>query len=110
MSVSFPGYFPKFKYFISRSVPSSIERGENTPQRVLSVKSWFNKWVWMVKSRCSTEQLNRYKERQHQIELAKARGEEHIGDNAAQIINATFNNMSVMLCRSDLLVLETGIS
>jgi UPF0176 protein len=41
-------------------------------------------------SRCtrSTEQLNRYKERQHQIELAKARGEEHIGDNAAQIINA----------------------
>ncbi|VVH60209.1 Rhodanese domain protein UPF0176 [uncultured Gammaproteobacteria bacterium] len=36
----------------------------------------------------STEQLNRYKERQHQIELAKARGEEHIGDNAAQIINA----------------------
>jgi predicted sulfurtransferase len=34
----------------------------------------------------STEQLNRYKERQHQIELAKARGEEHIGDNAAQII------------------------
>jgi UPF0176 protein len=28
------------------------------------------------------------KERQHQIELAKARGEEHIGDNAAQIINA----------------------
>jgi hypothetical protein len=33
-------------------VPSSIERGENTPQRVLSVKSWFNKWVWMVKSLC----------------------------------------------------------
>jgi hypothetical protein len=30
----------------------------------------------------STEQLNRYKERQHQIELAKARGEEHIGDIA----------------------------
>ncbi|CAB5502285.1 Rhodanese domain protein UPF0176 [uncultured Gammaproteobacteria bacterium] len=35
----------------------------------------------------STEQLNRYKERQRQIELAKMRGEEHIGDNAAQIIN-----------------------
>ncbi|CAC9982523.1 Rhodanese domain protein UPF0176 [uncultured Gammaproteobacteria bacterium] len=36
----------------------------------------------------SIEQLNRYKERQRQIELAKMRGEEHIGDNAAQIINA----------------------
>jgi UPF0176 protein len=36
----------------------------------------------------SKDQINRYKERQHQVELAKARGEEHIGDNAAQIINA----------------------
>ncbi|CAC9451236.1 Rhodanese domain protein UPF0176 [uncultured Gammaproteobacteria bacterium] len=36
----------------------------------------------------SEDQLSRYKERQHQIELAKVRGEEHIGDNAAQIINA----------------------
>jgi hypothetical protein len=40
-------------------VPSSIERGENTPQRVLSVKSWFNKWVWMVKSpKVGREQLS----------------------------------------------------
>ncbi|SHE20392.1 Rhodanese domain protein UPF0176 [Bathymodiolus brooksi thiotrophic gill symbiont] len=36
----------------------------------------------------SKDQINRYKERQYQVELAKARGEEHIGDNAAQIINA----------------------
>ncbi|WXU00738.1 MAG: Thiosulfate sulfurtransferase GlpE [Catillopecten margaritatus gill symbiont] len=36
----------------------------------------------------SAEQINRYKERQKQVELAKARGEEHIGDNAAQVINA----------------------
>ncbi|CAC9623722.1 Rhodanese domain protein UPF0176 [uncultured Gammaproteobacteria bacterium] len=36
----------------------------------------------------SKDQINRYKERQHQVELAKARGEDHIGDNAAQIINA----------------------
>lgn len=36
----------------------------------------------------SDEQLGRYQERQRQIELAKARGEEHIGDNARQIIIA----------------------
>lgn len=36
----------------------------------------------------SIEQISRYKERQKQIELAKARGEAHIGDNAAQVINA----------------------
>ena len=34
----------------------------------------------------SEEQISRYKERQKQIELAYARGEEHIGDNATQII------------------------
>jgi UPF0176 protein len=81
-------------------VPSSIERGENTPQRVHACRypitdadkqhQHYEKGV--ACPRCfgtrSTEQLNRYKERQHQIELAKARGEEHIGDNAAQIINA----------------------
>ncbi|BAS67988.1 oxygen-dependent tRNA uridine(34) hydroxylase TrhO [Bathymodiolus septemdierum thioautotrophic gill symbiont] len=36
----------------------------------------------------SEKQINRYQERQKQIELAKARGEEHIGDNAAQVIMA----------------------
>ncbi|SMN00839.1 Rhodanese domain protein UPF0176 [uncultured Candidatus Thioglobus sp.] len=36
----------------------------------------------------SEEQVNRYQERQKQIELAHARGEEHIGDNAAQVIAA----------------------
>ncbi|RUA07278.1 MAG: rhodanese-related sulfurtransferase [Gammaproteobacteria bacterium] len=36
----------------------------------------------------SEEQINRYQERQKQIELAKARGEDHIGDNAAQVIMA----------------------
>ncbi|KAA0446207.1 MAG: rhodanese-related sulfurtransferase, partial [Candidatus Thioglobus sp.] len=36
----------------------------------------------------SAKQLERYKERQKQVELAKARGEEHIGDNAAVFMNA----------------------
>jgi UPF0176 protein len=40
----------------------------------------------------SHEQINRYKQRQRQVELAKARGEDHIGDNAAQIINAKVSN------------------
>lgn len=35
-------------------------------------------------------QLSRYRERQKQVELSKARGEAHIGDNVAQIINAKF--------------------
>jgi hypothetical protein len=43
---------------------------------------------WPIATAKVLEQLNRYKERQRQIELAKMRGEEHIGDNAAQIINA----------------------
>ncbi len=36
----------------------------------------------------SPSQVSRYRQRQYQIELAKARGEEHLGDNAAQIIKA----------------------
>lgn len=36
----------------------------------------------------SDSQLNRYRERQRQIQLAKARGEMHIGDYASQIIVA----------------------
>jgi UPF0176 protein len=32
------------------------------------------------------DQINRYRERERQVQLAKARGEEHIGDNASQII------------------------
>ncbi|SFV76789.1 Rhodanese domain protein UPF0176 [hydrothermal vent metagenome] len=33
-------------------------------------------------------QISRYRERERQIQLAKARGEDHIGDNASQIIIA----------------------
>lgn len=40
----------------------------------------------------SDEQLGRYQERQRQIELAKIRDEEHIGDNARQIIIAKNKN------------------
>lgn len=36
----------------------------------------------------SNGQLNRYRERQKQVELAELKGEAHIGDNAAQIIQA----------------------
>lgn len=36
----------------------------------------------------SDSQLNRYRERQRQIQLAKVRGEMHIGDHASQIIVA----------------------
>jgi len=36
----------------------------------------------------SEEQVSRYRERERQIQLAKARGEEHIGDHASQIIAA----------------------
>ena len=34
----------------------------------------------------SESQISRYRERERQIQLAKARGEDHIGDNASQII------------------------
>ncbi|MCS5586204.1 MAG: rhodanese-related sulfurtransferase [Gammaproteobacteria bacterium] len=34
----------------------------------------------------SEDQVSRYRERERQIQLAKARGEEHIGDHASQII------------------------
>ncbi|MDG2354172.1 MAG: rhodanese-related sulfurtransferase [Gammaproteobacteria bacterium] len=34
----------------------------------------------------SNDQVSRYRERERQVQLAKARGEEHIGDNASQII------------------------
>ena len=34
----------------------------------------------------SEAQISRYRERERQIQLAKARGEDHIGDNASQII------------------------
>ncbi|MCH9645048.1 MAG: rhodanese-related sulfurtransferase [Proteobacteria bacterium] len=41
-------------------------------------------------SRCygtkNEDQVNRYREREKQIQLAKARGEDHIGDNASQVI------------------------
>jgi UPF0176 protein len=36
----------------------------------------------------SKSQISRYRERERQIQLAKARGEDHIGDNASQIILA----------------------
>ncbi len=36
----------------------------------------------------SEEQVGRYREREKQVQLAKARGEDHIGDNASQIIAA----------------------
>ena len=36
----------------------------------------------------SESQISRYRERERQIQLAKARGEDHIGDNASQIIIA----------------------
>ena len=36
----------------------------------------------------SESQISRYRERERQIQLAKARGEDHIGDNASQIIVA----------------------
>jgi len=36
----------------------------------------------------SETQISRYRERERQIQLAKARGEEHIGDHASQIITA----------------------
>ncbi|SFV80858.1 Rhodanese domain protein UPF0176 [hydrothermal vent metagenome] len=36
----------------------------------------------------SESQISRYRERERQIQLAKARGEDHIGDNASQIIAA----------------------
>ena len=36
----------------------------------------------------SETQVSRYRERERQIQLAKARGEEHIGDHASQIIAA----------------------
>ncbi len=36
----------------------------------------------------SDTQVSRYRERERQIQLAKARGEEHIGDHASQIITA----------------------
>ena len=36
----------------------------------------------------SKSQISRYRERERQIQLAKARGEDHIGDNASQIIIA----------------------
>jgi UPF0176 protein len=36
----------------------------------------------------SDEQMARYRERQHQIELAHTRGEVHIGDQATQVIRA----------------------
>ena len=36
----------------------------------------------------SKSQISRYRERERQIQLAKARGEDHIGDNASQIIAA----------------------
>ena len=32
------------------------------------------------------DQVKRYREREKQVQLAKARGEEHIGDNASQVI------------------------
>ena len=34
----------------------------------------------------SVDQINRYREREKQVQLAKQRGESHIGDNASQII------------------------
>ncbi|SFV89468.1 Rhodanese domain protein UPF0176 [hydrothermal vent metagenome] len=49
----------------------------------------------------SEAQINRYQERQHQIELAKARGEEHIGDNAAQVINAKANKKAKKAKKSE---------
>lgn len=36
----------------------------------------------------SEDQVNRYRERERQVQLAKARGEDHIGDHASQIIAA----------------------
>ena len=36
----------------------------------------------------SAAQISRYRERERQIQLSKAKGEEHIGDNASQIIMA----------------------
>ncbi len=36
----------------------------------------------------STDQVSRYREREKQVQLAKARGEDHIGDNASQVIAA----------------------
>lgn len=43
----------------------------------------------------SDSQLNRYRERQRQIQLAKARGEMHIGDHASQIIVAKAKKKAV---------------
>ena len=43
----------------------------------------------------SETQVSRYREREHQIQLAKARGEEHIGDHASQIILAKAKKKSL---------------
>ena len=43
----------------------------------------------------SETQVSRYRERERQIQLAKARGEEHIGDHASQIILAKAKKKSL---------------
>ncbi|SMN16343.1 Rhodanese domain protein UPF0176 [uncultured Candidatus Thioglobus sp.] len=43
----------------------------------------------------SEEQVGRYREREKQVQLAKARGEDHIGDNASQIIAAKAKKKSI---------------
>ena len=43
----------------------------------------------------SETQVSRYRERERQIQLAKARGEEHIGDHASQIIAAKAKKKSL---------------
>ena len=43
----------------------------------------------------SETQISRYRERERQIQLAKARGEEHIGDHASKIIEAKAKKKSL---------------
>ena len=43
----------------------------------------------------SETQVSRYRERERQVQLAKERGEEHIGDQASQIILAKAKKKSL---------------